>query len=154
MSCDSEYGTNWGKKLGWLYGSKTEDVLAGLMIHKKRLQIFLFLAKRDGLEASLNLGSPGQFSAALYSWVVLCCSSSLFHRTNSSLLPKVRTNLSETMHATFFWLLKMFQLRRFRNRVYAFLLRFSWFTTSILYQSIFKQAFKCTHVGWIKTWQE
>ncbi|KAJ0111153.1 hypothetical protein Patl1_01975 [Pistacia atlantica] len=29
-----EIGTDWGKKVGWLYGSKNQDVLTGLMIHK------------------------------------------------------------------------------------------------------------------------
>ncbi|XP_071696827.1 cellulose synthase-like protein H1 [Rutidosis leptorrhynchoides] len=31
--CSYEYGTNWGKKVGWLYGSTTEDILTGLAIH-------------------------------------------------------------------------------------------------------------------------
>ncbi|KAK7312700.1 hypothetical protein VNO77_36772 [Canavalia gladiata] len=30
-----EYGTAWGKQVGWIYGSITEDVLTGLTIHKK-----------------------------------------------------------------------------------------------------------------------
>ncbi|XP_073225704.1 cellulose synthase-like protein B4 isoform X5 [Cicer arietinum] len=30
-----EYGTGWGKQVGWIYGSITEDVLTGLTIHKK-----------------------------------------------------------------------------------------------------------------------
>jgi len=34
-SCEYEYGTGWGTKFGWRYGSTTEDVLTGLMIHKK-----------------------------------------------------------------------------------------------------------------------
>ncbi|KAK0602710.1 hypothetical protein LWI29_036177 [Acer saccharum] len=28
---DYESNTNWGEKVGWLYGSKSEDVLTGLM---------------------------------------------------------------------------------------------------------------------------
>ncbi|THG13576.1 hypothetical protein TEA_007839 [Camellia sinensis var. sinensis] len=31
--CDYEYGTSWGKEVGWIYGSTTEDVLTGLTIH-------------------------------------------------------------------------------------------------------------------------
>ncbi|XP_057955970.1 cellulose synthase-like protein B4 isoform X2 [Malania oleifera] len=34
-SCCYEYGTSWGVKVGWLYGSTTEDVLTGLMIHAR-----------------------------------------------------------------------------------------------------------------------
>ncbi|KAK7342083.1 hypothetical protein VNO80_25026 [Phaseolus coccineus] len=33
--CGYEYGTGWGKQVGWIYGSLTEDVLTGLTIHEK-----------------------------------------------------------------------------------------------------------------------
>ncbi|KAA8526525.1 hypothetical protein F0562_008272 [Nyssa sinensis] len=33
--CGYEYGTSWGTKVGWIYGSATEDVLTGLTIHGK-----------------------------------------------------------------------------------------------------------------------
>ncbi|KAL9457494.1 hypothetical protein AB3S75_006525 [Citrus x aurantiifolia] len=33
--CGYEYGSSWGKKVGWLYGSATEDILTSLMIHAK-----------------------------------------------------------------------------------------------------------------------
>ncbi|XP_076913109.1 cellulose synthase-like protein H1 isoform X3 [Bidens hawaiensis] len=32
-SCSYEYCTHWGKKVGWLYGSVTEDILTGISIH-------------------------------------------------------------------------------------------------------------------------
>ncbi|KAI8011382.1 Cellulose synthase-like protein H1 [Camellia lanceoleosa] len=31
--CDYEYGSSWGREVGWMYGSTTEDVLTGLTIH-------------------------------------------------------------------------------------------------------------------------
>ncbi|CAB4304641.1 unnamed protein product [Prunus armeniaca] len=34
-SCEYEYGTNWGRKVGWMYGSTTEDILTGLSIHNR-----------------------------------------------------------------------------------------------------------------------
>ncbi|XP_022140393.1 cellulose synthase-like protein H1 [Momordica charantia] len=33
--CGYENGTSWGSKVGWIYGSTTEDVQTGLMIQKK-----------------------------------------------------------------------------------------------------------------------
>ncbi|KAK2370180.1 cellulose synthase protein H1 [Trifolium repens] len=33
--CGYEYGTDWGKKMGWLYGSISEDVPTGLNMQKK-----------------------------------------------------------------------------------------------------------------------
>ncbi|XP_057954760.1 cellulose synthase-like protein B4 [Malania oleifera] len=34
-SCRYEYGTSWGTNIGLLYGSTTEDILTGLMIHAR-----------------------------------------------------------------------------------------------------------------------
>nr|DAD23429.1 TPA_asm: hypothetical protein HUJ06_024892 [Nelumbo nucifera] len=34
-SCVYEYNTSWGERVGWVYGSATEDVLTGLRIHSK-----------------------------------------------------------------------------------------------------------------------
>ncbi|XP_045805954.1 cellulose synthase-like protein B4 [Trifolium pratense] len=34
-NCGYEYDTCWGKKMGWVYGSITEDVPTGLNIHRK-----------------------------------------------------------------------------------------------------------------------
>ncbi|KAL2331856.1 hypothetical protein Fmac_019437 [Flemingia macrophylla] len=34
-SCDYECNTAWGKQVGWLYGSTSEDVLTGLEMHTK-----------------------------------------------------------------------------------------------------------------------
>ncbi|XP_038902792.1 cellulose synthase-like protein H1 isoform X2 [Benincasa hispida] len=34
-SCGYEIGTTWGSKIGWMYGSTTEDVLTGLVIQKR-----------------------------------------------------------------------------------------------------------------------
>lgn len=34
-SCTYEYGTTWGKQVGWMYGSTSEDVLTGLDIHTR-----------------------------------------------------------------------------------------------------------------------
>ncbi|WJX69056.1 hypothetical protein P8452_53358 [Trifolium repens] len=34
-SCNYEYNTAWGKEVGWLYGSTSEDVLTGLKFHTK-----------------------------------------------------------------------------------------------------------------------
>ncbi|KAJ9686470.1 hypothetical protein PVL29_015394 [Vitis rotundifolia] len=34
-SCSYEYGTSWGTKIGWLYGTTTEDILTGMRIHAR-----------------------------------------------------------------------------------------------------------------------
>jgi cellulose synthase A len=35
ISCDYEEATDWGDKIGWMYGSITEDILTGLRIHTR-----------------------------------------------------------------------------------------------------------------------
>ncbi|GAA0158203.1 DNA-binding transcription factor [Lithospermum erythrorhizon] len=34
-NCAYEFGTGWGRKVGWMYGSVTEDILTGLTIHAR-----------------------------------------------------------------------------------------------------------------------
>ncbi|CAH9089288.1 unnamed protein product [Cuscuta europaea] len=34
-NCAYEFGSAWGRNIGWIYGSTTEDVLTGLTIHNK-----------------------------------------------------------------------------------------------------------------------
>ncbi|CBI28828.3 unnamed protein product, partial [Vitis vinifera] len=34
-TCSYEYGTSWGTKIGWLYGTTAEDILTGMRIHAK-----------------------------------------------------------------------------------------------------------------------
>ena len=35
ISCDYEDNTDWGKDIGWMYGSVTEDILSGMKIHSR-----------------------------------------------------------------------------------------------------------------------
>ncbi|CAI5942032.1 unnamed protein product [Closterium sp. NIES-64] len=35
ISCDYEANTDWGKTVGWMYGSVTEDILTGMKIHTR-----------------------------------------------------------------------------------------------------------------------
>ncbi|KAK9284121.1 hypothetical protein L1049_023288 [Liquidambar formosana] len=34
-ACEYEYSTSWGTKVGWIYGSTTEDILTGMKIHAR-----------------------------------------------------------------------------------------------------------------------
>lgn len=35
ISCDYEDNTDWGRNIGWMYGSVTEDILTGMKIHTR-----------------------------------------------------------------------------------------------------------------------
>ncbi|XP_042519910.1 cellulose synthase-like protein H1 isoform X2 [Macadamia integrifolia] len=41
-ACDYESDTQWGKHVGWIYGSTTEDILTGLKIHTKGWKSIFF----------------------------------------------------------------------------------------------------------------
>ncbi|KAK2424357.1 cellulose synthase protein H1 [Trifolium repens] len=41
--CGYEYGTDWGKKMGWLYGSISEDVPTGLNMQRKALVAYCII---------------------------------------------------------------------------------------------------------------
>ncbi|OMO88929.1 Cellulose synthase [Corchorus olitorius] len=57
-SCDYEFGTSWGNKIGWMYGSMTEDVMTGLMIHKKGWKSALLMPKPQGFLGCAPSGGP------------------------------------------------------------------------------------------------
>ncbi|OMP05991.1 Cellulose synthase [Corchorus capsularis] len=57
-SCDYEFGTSWGNKIGWIYGSMTEDVMTGLMIHKKGWKSALPMPKPQGFLGCAPSGGP------------------------------------------------------------------------------------------------
>ncbi|OMO88930.1 Cellulose synthase [Corchorus olitorius] len=57
-SCDYEFGTSWGTKIGWIYGSMTEDVMTGLMIHKKGWKSTLPMPKPKGFLGCAPSGGP------------------------------------------------------------------------------------------------
>ncbi|OMO88928.1 Cellulose synthase [Corchorus olitorius] len=57
-SCDYEFGTSWGNKIGWIYGSMTEDVMTGLMIHKKGWKSTWLMPKPPAFLGCAPSGGP------------------------------------------------------------------------------------------------
>ncbi|XP_050380552.1 cellulose synthase-like protein H1 isoform X2 [Argentina anserina] len=53
-----EYGTHWGKKVGWMYGSTTEDVLTGLSIHNKGWKTILYAPNPPAFLGCAPTGGP------------------------------------------------------------------------------------------------
>ncbi|KAK9924515.1 hypothetical protein M0R45_032880 [Rubus argutus] len=57
-----EYGTHWGKKVGWMYGSTTEDVLTGLSIHNKGWRSILYSPNPPAFLGCAPTGGPASMT--------------------------------------------------------------------------------------------
>ncbi|XP_075670927.1 cellulose synthase-like protein H1 isoform X1 [Castanea sativa] len=56
--CGYEHGTSWGRQLGWLYGSTTEDILTGLRIHSKGWKSAFLSPNPQGFLGCAPSGGP------------------------------------------------------------------------------------------------
>lgn len=101
-SCAYERGTNWGKKVGWVYGSTTEDVLTGLWIHGRGWgsaicdpdpPAFLGCAPSGGPEALTQMKRWGTGLSEI-----------LFSRNNPIILT-LSANLRLRMSLAYIWIL-------------------------------------------------
>ncbi|XP_042519699.1 cellulose synthase-like protein H1 isoform X1 [Macadamia integrifolia] len=57
-ACDYESNTQWGKQVGWVYGSTTEDVLTGLRIHSKGWKSIYFYQDPTGFLGCAPVTGP------------------------------------------------------------------------------------------------
>nr|GME14452.1 cellulose synthase-like protein H1 [Ipomoea batatas] len=58
-SCGYESSTAWGQKVGWMYGSATEDMLTGITIHSKGWKSAYCAPDPPGFMGSAPTGGPG-----------------------------------------------------------------------------------------------
>ncbi|TKY49829.1 cellulose synthase A catalytic subunit 5 of UDP-forming [Spatholobus suberectus] len=61
ISCGYEEKTEWGKEVGWIYGSVTEDILTGFKMHCHGWRSIYCISKRPGFKVS----SPRNLSNGL-----------------------------------------------------------------------------------------
>ena len=52
ISCGYEEKTDWGKELGWIYGSVTEDILTGFKMHSRGWRSIYCMPKRPAFKGS------------------------------------------------------------------------------------------------------
>ncbi|XP_030498730.2 cellulose synthase A catalytic subunit 4 [UDP-forming] [Cannabis sativa] len=52
ISCGYEEKTEWGKEIGWIYGSVTEDILTGFKMHCRGWKSVYCMPKRDAFKGS------------------------------------------------------------------------------------------------------
>lgn len=52
QSCRYEDKTEWGDRVGWIYGSVTEDVVTGYRMHNRGWRSIYCITKRDAFRGS------------------------------------------------------------------------------------------------------
>ncbi|XP_062009432.1 cellulose synthase-like protein H1 isoform X2 [Rosa rugosa] len=57
-----EYGTHWGKKVGWMYGSTVEDILTGLSIHNKGWRSIVYAPDPPAFLGFAPTGGPASMT--------------------------------------------------------------------------------------------
>ncbi|KAF3443443.1 hypothetical protein FNV43_RR13125 [Rhamnella rubrinervis] len=60
--CSYEYGSRWGSKVGWMYGSTTEDILTGLNIHKRGWRSILCMPDPPAFLGCAPIGGPSSLT--------------------------------------------------------------------------------------------
>ncbi|GJN06815.1 hypothetical protein PR202_ga24581 [Eleusine coracana subsp. coracana] len=52
ISCDYENKTEWGRRVGWIYGSVTEDLVTGYQMHSRGWKSVYCVTKRDAFRGT------------------------------------------------------------------------------------------------------
>eukprot|EP01018_Ginkgo_biloba_P002114 Gb_06084 [translate_table: standard] len=61
ISCNHELQTKWGKEVGWIYGSLTEDVMTGLKLHFRGWRSVYYSPLKPAFVGSSVTSSPEMF---------------------------------------------------------------------------------------------
>ncbi|XP_062009430.1 cellulose synthase-like protein H1 isoform X2 [Rosa rugosa] len=121
-----EYGTQWGKKVGWMYGSTTEDVLTGLSIHNKGWRSILYAPDPPAFLGCAPTGGPASMTQQKR-WATGLLEILL--STNCPIFGTLFANLQFRQCLAYFWILS-WGLRAVPELCYAALPAYSIITNS------------------------
>eukprot|EP00253_Pinus_taeda_P021006 PITA_21006 len=65
ISCGYEDKTEWGKELGWIYGSVTEDILTGFKMHTRGWRSIYCMPKRAAFKGSAPINLSDRLNQVL-----------------------------------------------------------------------------------------
>ncbi|KAL8110634.1 cellulose synthase A catalytic subunit 5 [UDP-forming]-like [Apium graveolens] len=65
ISCDYEDNTQWGKEVGWIYGSVTEDILTGFKMHCHGWRSVYCMPKRPAFKSSAPINLSDRLNQVL-----------------------------------------------------------------------------------------
>ncbi|XP_027930160.1 cellulose synthase-like protein D5 [Vigna unguiculata] len=87
ISCFYEDKTEWGKRVGWIYGSVTEDVVTGYRMHNRGWRSVYCVTKRDAFRGSAPINLTDRLHQVLR-WAT--GSVEIFFSANNALLASPR----------------------------------------------------------------
>ncbi|OMO85978.1 Cellulose synthase [Corchorus olitorius] len=114
-SCSYEYGTSWGNKFGWIYGSTTEDVHTGLVIHKRGWNSHLQFSDPPAFMGCAPSGGPEAMTQQKR-WATGLLE--VMFGKNSPIIATLTANLQFRMCLAYLWIL-FWALRSIPELLYA-----------------------------------
>ncbi|KAJ7533513.1 hypothetical protein O6H91_13G052900 [Diphasiastrum complanatum] len=90
ISCSYEEKTEWGNRVGWIYGSVTEDVVTGFRMHNRGWRSVYCVTKRDAFRGTAPINLTDRLHQVLR-WAT--GSVEIFFSKNNALLGSPRLKL-------------------------------------------------------------
>ncbi|GJN28155.1 hypothetical protein PR202_gb16245 [Eleusine coracana subsp. coracana] len=87
ISCDYENKTEWGRRVGWIYGSVTEDLVTGYQMHSRGWKSVYCITKRDAFRGTTSINLTDRLHQVLR-WS--SASIEIFFSRNNALLASRR----------------------------------------------------------------
>ncbi|XXG57484.1 hypothetical protein AAC387_Pa03g4623 [Persea americana] len=94
ISCWYEDKTEWGDRVGWIYGSVTEDVVTGYRMHNRGWHSVYCLTKRDAFRGSAPINLTDRLHQVLR-WAT--GSVEIFFSRNNAVLASSRMNILQRL---------------------------------------------------------
>ncbi|XP_062106078.1 cellulose synthase-like protein H1 isoform X2 [Humulus lupulus] len=115
--CDYEDGTTWGSKVGWKYGSMTEDLLTGMQIHAMGLKSVSCMPNPPGFLGIVPTSGPISMSQ-VKRWITGLLQ--ILFSKNSPIFATLHAKLQFRQCLTYIWIL-IWGLRSIPTLCYAIL---------------------------------
>ncbi|KAK7396931.1 hypothetical protein VNO78_18094 [Psophocarpus tetragonolobus] len=130
ISCFYEDKTEWGKRVGWIYGSVTEDVVTGYRMHNRGWRSVYCVTKRDAFRGSAPINLTDRLHQVLR-WAT--GSVEIFFSRNNALLASPRMKFLQRVA---YFNVGMYPFTSMFLIVYCFLPAVSLFSGQFIVQSL------------------
>ncbi|XP_057721719.1 cellulose synthase-like protein D5 [Arachis stenosperma] len=130
ISCFYEDKTEWGKRVGWIYGSVTEDVVTGYRMHNRGWRSVYCVTKRDAFRGTAPINLTDRLHQVLR-WAT--GSVEIFFSKNNALLASPRMKFLQRVA---YFNVGMYPFTSMFLIVYCFLPAISLFTGKFIVQSL------------------
>lgn len=130
ISCFYEDKTEWGKRVGWIYGSVTEDVVTGYRMHNRGWRSVYCVTKRDAFRGTAPINLTDRLHQVLR-WAT--GSVEIFFSRNNALFA---TRRMKFLQRVAYFNVGMYPFTSFFLIVYCFLPAVSLFSGQFIVQSL------------------